>query len=138
MAISIPYQIILYSNSKTITFAKAYASFQLWDPMPKTLKERINRLISSVRKASRTFNRIDKIQKDIKFTMYDIKPTRREHIPKAVRDAVLKRDNYRCVKCGSTQNLEIDHKVSLADGGTNHIDNLQTLCQDCNRRKGVS
>ena len=106
--------------------------------MPKSIKEKLNRLISSVRKASRTFNRIDKIQKDIKFTMYDIKPTRREYIPKAVRDAVLKRDNYRCVKCGSTQNLEIDHKVSLADGGTNHIDNLQTLCQDCNRRKGVS
>ena len=81
---------------------------------------------------------MDKIQKDIKFAIYDIKPTRREHIPKAVRDAVLKRDNYRCVKCGSTRNLEIDHKVSLANGGTNHIDNLQTYCKDCNRRKGVS
>ena len=81
---------------------------------------------------------MDKIQKDIKFAIYDIKPTKREYIPKVVRDAVLKRDNYRCVKCGSTRNLEIDHKVSLADGGTNHIDNLQTLCRDCNRRKGVS
>ena len=106
--------------------------------MPKTLKERISRLYSTVRKASRTFNRIEKIRKDIKFTLYDIKPTKREHIPKAVRDAVFKRDNYRCVKCGSTRNLEIDHKVSLANGGTNHIDNLQTHCQDCNRRKGVS
>ena len=106
--------------------------------MPKSIKEKISRLYSTVCKASRTVTRIDKIRKDIKFTLYDIKPTKREHIPKAVRDAVFKRDNYRCVKCGSTRNLEIDHKVSLANGGTNHIDNLQTHCQDCNRRKGVS
>ena len=106
--------------------------------MPKTIIEKISRLYSTVRKASRTFNRIDKIRKDIKFTLYDIKPTKRKPIPKAVREAVFKRDNYCCVKCGSTKNLEVDHKVSLANGGTNEMANLQTLCQDCNRRKGVS
>ena len=106
--------------------------------MPKRIIEKISRLYSTVRKASRTFNRIDKIRKDIKFTLYDIKPTKRKPIPKAVREAVFKRDNYCCVKCGSTKNLEVDHKVSLANGGTNEMANLQTLCQDCNRRKGVS
>ena len=106
--------------------------------MPKRIIEKLSRLYSTVRKASRTFNRIDKIRKDIKFTLYDIKPTKRKPIPKAVRDAVFKRDNYCCVKCGSTKNLEVDHKVSLANGGTNEMANLQTLCQDCNRRKGVS
>ena len=106
--------------------------------MPKSIKEKISRLYSTVCKASRTVTRIDKIRKDIKFTLYDIKPTKRKPIPKAVREAVFKRDNYCCVKCGSTKNLEVDHKVSLANGGTNELDNLQTLCQDCNRRKGVS
>ena len=106
--------------------------------MPKTIIEKLSRLYSTVRKASRTFNRIDKIRKDIKFTLYDIKPTKRKPIPKAVREAVFKRDNYCCVKCGSTKNLEVDHKVSLANGGTNEMANLQTLCQDCNRRKGVN
>jgi len=107
--------------------------------MPKTLKERISRLYSTVRKASRTFNRIDKIQKDIKFTIGNIKPAKRKHIPKAVRDAVFKRDNYRCVKCGSTKNLEIDHKVPLAkERSSNKPEDLQVLCKDCNLRKGVS
>ena len=106
--------------------------------MPKTIIEKISRLYSTVCKASRTVNRIDKIRKDIKFTLYDIKPTKREHIPKAIREAVFKRDNYCCVKCGSTKNLEVDHKVPLANGGTNEMANLQTHCQDCNRRKGVS
>ena len=106
--------------------------------MPKTIIEKISRLYSGVYKASRNVIRFDKVKKDLKFMLYDIKPTKRKPIPKAVREAVFKRDNYCCVKCGSTKNLEVDHKVSLANGGTNEMANLQTLCQDCNRRKGVS
>lgn len=30
---------------------------------------------------------------------------------------------------------ELDHKVSLANGGSSHIENLQWLCAPCNRRK---
>ena len=106
--------------------------------MPKTLKERISRLYSTVRKASRTFNRIDKIQKDIKFTIGNIKPAKRKHIPKAVRDAVMERDNYKCVYCASTNNPELDHDEARANGGSDDDDNLQVLCRSCNRRKGVS
>ena len=106
--------------------------------MPKSIKEKISRLYSTVCKASRTVTRIDKIRKDIKFAIYDIKPTKRKNIPKAIREAVFKRDNYRCVNCGSTKNLEVDHKVPLANGGTNEMANLQTHCRDCNRRKGAN
>ena len=106
--------------------------------MSKTIIEKLSRLYSGVYKGARTVIRFDKAKKDLKFMLYDIKPTNRKNIPKSVRDAVFKRDNYCCVKCGSTKNLEVDHKVSLANGGTNEMANLQTLCQDCNRRKGVS
>ena len=106
--------------------------------MYKSIRERIDSKIAFIRKAAKGFLKIDKFGKDMKYLYHDIKPTKRKHIPKAVREAVFKRDNYRCVNCGSTQNLEIDHKESLANGGTNHISNLQTHCQDCNRRKGVS
>ena len=106
--------------------------------MPKTIIEKISRLYSTVCKTSRNVIRFDKARKDLKFAIYDIKPTKRKPIPKSVREDVFKRDNYGCVKCGSTENLEVDHDESLANGGTDHIDNLQTLCRDCNRRKGVS
>ena len=57
----------------------------------------------------------------------------------AVRFNVMKRDNYRCQICGRSANdgavLEIDHKVPRAKGGKNNIDNLWTLCFDCNRGK---
>ena len=34
------------------------------------------------------------------------------------------------------QNLEVDHIVPRAKGGTDHLENLQLLCGHCNRVKG--
>lgn len=65
----------------------------------------------------------------------------RETIPLKVRWAVLKRDNYRCAKCGAAPSndhsveLEVDHVVAVARGGSNDLANLQTLCQKCNQGK---
>ncbi len=65
----------------------------------------------------------------------------RKAIPLKVRWVVLKRDNYTCKKCGrspgkdQTTELEIDHIMPIAKNGTNHIDNLETLCHECNQGK---
>ena len=51
---------------------------------------------------------------------------------------VFKRDQFTCQICGkSGQGMrpEVDHKVSVHDGGTDALDNLWTLCFDCNRGK---
>lgn len=54
-----------------------------------------------------------------------------------VREFILKRDGYKCIYCGSTENLQIDHIKSVYSGGENKIENLQTLCKSCNTRKQV-
>ena len=62
----------------------------------------------------------------------------RQPIPRQLRHEVFKRDGYRCRECGASKNetsLEIDHILPVAKGGTNDIDNLQTLCRECNRMK---
>ena len=108
----------------------------------------ITKAARTVNKAARTVNIADKFRKDIKFTIGRIKsakrkpakrkPAKRKHIPKAVRDAVMERDNYTCVYCASTNNPELDHDEAHANNGSDEIDNLQVLCRSCNRRKGVS
>jgi 5-methylcytosine-specific restriction endonuclease McrA len=41
----------------------------------------------------------------------------------------------RCAYCGERAPLQIDHRVPLARGGTNSIDNILPACGPCNRRK---
>ncbi len=53
-----------------------------------------------------------------------------------LRERVLVRDNYTCQACGKIgPNLEVDHKVSKAKGGSDAMDNLQALCVSCHARK---
>lgn len=39
-------------------------------------------------------------------------------------------------KAFELRNLELDHIVPRSKGGTDQSENLQLLCNDCNRRKG--
>ena len=58
------------------------------------------------------------------------------NVPPNVRESVFNRDGRKCLRCGSTDDLSIDHVVPLAKLGTNDPDNLQTLCKRCNASKG--
>ena len=53
----------------------------------------------------------------------------------AHRNAALRRDEYKCVVCGGTKSLQVDHIVAVADGGSDEVDNLQTLCRECHDSK---
>ena len=54
---------------------------------------------------------------------------------KKIRDFIFKRDNYKCLKCGRVDKLQIDHIISVFNNGENRISNLQTLCNSCNSSK---
>ena len=74
-----------------------------------------------------------------KVTQKSIEKTRT--IPLNIRVKILSRDNFRCVFCGKSPatdigvKLHVDHIIPFSKGGTNSLDNLQTLCQDCNLGK---
>jgi 5-methylcytosine-specific restriction endonuclease McrA len=63
---------------------------------------------------------------------------RRDVIPRAVKQAVWRRDAGRCVDCGSRFDLQYDHVIPFSLGGASTVENLQILCSDCNRDKGAS
>lgn len=59
-------------------------------------------------------------------------------IPKSLRYAVLRRDDFHCRYCGKSPPeviLEIDHARSWKEGGETTMANLVTSCRDCNRGK---
>ena len=60
----------------------------------------------------------------------------RQSIPNDVKTIVWQRDKGHCVKCGSQKNIEYDHIIPLAKGGSNTARNIQLLCENCNRSKG--
>jgi hypothetical protein len=54
--------------------------------------------------------------------------------------AVLARDQWTCCSCGRSSRrdgvvLNVDHIIPRSLGGTNAMDNLQTLCRKCNQGK---
>lgn len=62
----------------------------------------------------------------------------RERRPLSLRKRffVMRRDHFACVRCGASGvgvRLEIGHRVAVARGGLDDLDNLVTLCFDCNR-----
>lgn len=67
---------------------------------------------------------------------------KRKYMTKADRFRILKRDNYTCRYCGKNAEdgvkLEIDHVISLKDGGDNESENLITSCFNCNRGKSAT
>ncbi|MBA7709709.1 hypothetical protein ES703_118632 [subsurface metagenome] len=64
--------------------------------------------------------------------------------------ATFIQDSFTCQECGyhktleghpwlpDMSNLECDHIIPLARGGETSMSNLQTLCKECNRKKGIS
>lgn len=50
---------------------------------------------------------------------------------------VASRQNWKCGDCNNqlTAWFEVDHKIRLEYGGSNHIDNLVALCRECHGKK---
>ncbi len=59
-----------------------------------------------------------------------------------LRYTVLRRDHFRCSNCGRSPAthlgcvLHVDHIHPFARGGKSTLENLRTLCDDCNLGKG--
>lgn len=74
--------------------------------------------------------------------MSEIQVEEKRNIPMKLRYRVLTRDSYKCVLCGRSPathvgiSLHIDHINPFSQGGKTQLDNLRTLCDECNWGKG--
>lgn len=58
-----------------------------------------------------------------------------EHFTFAEWEALLMQHAGSCAYCGSTELIEVDHRIPLDRGGSNTIGNILPACRHCNRRK---
>jgi len=59
---------------------------------------------------------------------------KRKPISKNLKTYIMERDGS-CLRCGSDEDLTIDHVTPVSAGGENTHDNLQVLCRICNSKK---
>jgi 5-methylcytosine-specific restriction endonuclease McrA len=68
--------------------------------------------------------------------MHDLLTFRSSDAKRMWRDEIKLRDNNRCVYCGSTTDLTIDHVRPRSKGGETTAANCVTACRRCNQAKG--
>ena len=63
--------------------------------------------------------------------------TNKRSVSESKKKYVASNQNWKCGKCQKIldASFEIDHKVELQHGGTNHVNNLEALCRNCHGQK---
>lgn len=78
-----------------------------------------------------------KVKKGIyKYDPNLIQKKKLQDFPSDIKEEIFKRDKYKCIACGKGKEdgieIHADHKIPLDKGGTNTIENGQTLCSEHN------
>lgn len=80
-------------------------------------------------------------QKTLQKNKIEYKLENSRNVSLRLRLQVLSRDNFRCIFCGKSPatnlstKLHIDHIKPFSQGGKSILENLQTLCEECNLGK---
>lgn len=72
------------------------------------------------------------------FTETEKERRRGRYIPFDIKMRVVRRDNYTCQECGKhlkDNEVEFDHNIPVAKGGSSEEHNIRLTCYDCNRDK---
>ena len=79
----------------------------------------------------------DKTSFIIRMRLYKGLLSGRMQIGSLFNDERWKMENgARCVYCGSTENLSVDHLIPRIKGGADTVENLVCSCKSCNSSKG--
>lgn len=76
--------------------------------------------------------RIAKIKEKAEKDYYGKVKTKREHVPKDVRETVFHKYDNECAVCGRKEGLHVHHKDN--DSKNNRMSNLVLLCGVCHKK----
>lgn len=60
------------------------------------------------------------------------------NIADALRETILARDGYKCCRCGSTEDMTVDHIFPRSIGGNHAPANLRAMCRKCNSARPIA
>jgi len=63
--------------------------------------------------------------------------TQSRSVSETKKKYIASQQSWKCAHCKQqlAASFQVDHIIRLADGGTNHIDNLEALCCNCHGKK---
>jgi len=66
--------------------------------------------------------------------------TQKRVVSETKKKYVASQQDWKCKKCSEqlTYTFEIDHRIALENGGSNHVTNLDALCVGCHKEKTVA
>lgn len=124
--------------------AGAYeAKWGTWRGALRAFVERVNADVADAAVADRALVQPPPVNNQVVVSRPEPRSRRRVGISLGLRYDVLRRDRFRCVLCGSNPaskvgcELHLDHITPVALGGMTVVENLRTLCDDCNLGKGA-
>lgn len=130
----------LSPNARSLSVRCNHCSHEYRIKMEPDNSEKIIQLFNSFMEGKGVYSRYG--DDAVPFWRMEIKKrqstNQRKPIPSSVKKAVWKRDGGRCVNCGSDIDIEYDHIIPVAKGGSSTVQNIQILCQKCNRKKSAS
>jgi len=102
-----------------------------------SLIEEVSKILAKKKIISKkkTEKRKEQLQRAVESYNNDELDGTTRHISNKVRTEVWNRNNGRCSICGSQKFLEFDHIIPFSKGGKSVAENIQLLCQKCNRKK---
>lgn len=126
------------SNYKISDFSKAYNFIKKCEDILYSYKIFKEKYYPEIRPDIDLLQRVEEakayeLQKEAENEMTEARLSR--NIPQNIKNMVWKRDEGKCVECGSNEFLEFDHIVPFSKGGANTVRNLQLLCSKCNKKK---
>ena len=65
--------------------------------------------------------------------------TTKRSVSETKKKYVASQQGWKCATCGNqlTHTFEVDHKIDLRYGGSNHVSNLRAQCVGCHKEKTV-
>jgi len=130
------YWVVKKNPTHTREIVKASNEYLKYMPVDKNTTRMISPFLDFGSKSVVPDNAYNE-QQGIDRLMQSGKKGTKRSVSETKKKFVASNQHWKCGDCQKQLNawFEVDHKIRLEHGGSNHVDNLVALCRDCHGKK---